>query len=247
MQRLFDVWEGSLNIDEDVIAAGGIVGLFIRLNHMSGGHHMDANFTAQWVQSVNFLRAPYFVYNPWVDGRANYEWLMAHLPANDVTLVSADIEVRYKEYSPEVYADQVQIFTDLLRAQCHMVIYTGAWFLPVLAHWPTDVEYWWARYPDKFYPNPSEIWSYAKLELETEKYGWYPDPKKKCPGEIEVWQCSGDRLKLPGCQGRAVDVNLINKTFEETRTWWGGSVQPPLNKLEILWREAGRVGWNLTP
>jgi len=248
---LFDVWEGSLDIDEEIIHSGGIVGLIIRLNHISGGNHIDSYFTTQWAQSVNFLRAPYFVYNPWVDGRANYNWLMANLPQNDVTLVAADIEVAYKDYSPEVYADQVQIFTDLVKAQVHMIIYTGQWFLPFLSHWPSNIEYWWARYPTKFYPPTSEEWSYAKLELETERYGYYPDPQKKSPGSVEVWQCSGDRLKLPGCCGRAVDVNLVNKTLPELRTWWGQSAPPApeptiSQKVDVLWREAALHEWSLT-
>lgn len=96
METLLDVWEGSLDIDEEIIHGGGVVGFIIRLNHISGGHHMDTNFTPQWAQSINFLRAPYFVYNPWVDGKTNFNWLMANLPQNDVTLVSADIEVAWK-------------------------------------------------------------------------------------------------------------------------------------------------------
>lgn len=72
METILDVWEGSLDIDEQIIADGGVVGLIIRLNHISGGHHMDENFTTQWLQAINFLRAPYFVYNPWVDGKANF-------------------------------------------------------------------------------------------------------------------------------------------------------------------------------
>jgi hypothetical protein len=248
METLLDVWEGSLDVDEKTIFEGGIIGLLIRLNHMSGGHHMDTNFTTQWIQSVNFLRAPYFVYNPWVDGRVNYNWLMANLPKNDVTLVAADVEVVYKEYSPEVYADQVQIFTDLLKSQVHMIIYTGQWFLSYLSRWPTNIEYWWARYPDRFHPDQSEAWSYEKLEIETEKYGFYPDPQKKSPGPVEVWQCSGDRIKLPGCQGRAVDVNLINKTPAATREWWGVSTSTELTikqKVDVLCREANIHGWNL--
>jgi len=246
METVLDVWEGSLDIDEQVIYNGGIVGLIIRLNHMSGGHHMDANFTTQWLQSVNFLRAPYFVYNPWVDGKTNFNWLMANLPKNDVTLVAADVEVAYPEYSPEVYADQVQTFTDLTKAQVHLIIYTGQWFLPFLSHWPTNVEYWWARYPDRLYPTPSEAWSYEKLEVETERYGFYPDPQKKSPGPIEVWQCSGDRIKLPGCQGRAVDVNLINKTPAATRAWWGVSTPPVLTldqRVTIIEQKLLNHGW----
>jgi GH25 family lysozyme M1 (1,4-beta-N-acetylmuramidase) len=248
METLFDVWEGSLDIDEEVIHNGGIVGLFIRLNHMSGGHHMDANFTTQWIQSQNFLRAPYFVYNPWVDGKTNFRWLMANLPKNDVTVVATDIEVKYPDYSAEVYADEVQIFTDLTKAQVHLIIYTGQWFLPTLTHWPTNVGYWWARYPDKFYPTPSEVWNYEKLEVETERYGFYPDPQKKCPGPIEVWQCSGDRLKLPGCCGRAVDVNLVNKTLPALKAWWGVQSPPVLTceqKVDILWAKAKTMGWTL--
>jgi hypothetical protein len=244
MEKIFDVWEGSMDIQEEVIHDGGIVGLIIRLNHMSGGHHMDANFTTQWIQSQNFLRAPYFVYSPWSDGKTNYNWLMANLPQNDVTLVAADVEVRYTDYSPEIYADQVQIFTDLVRAQCHMIIYTGQWFLPFLSHWPSG-EYWWARYPFKFYPPTSEIWSYEKLEIETERYGFYPDPQKKCPGNISLWQCSGDRIKLPGCCGRAVDVNLWNGDLSSLRTWWGVQAPPQLSRIEILEREARKAGWNL--
>jgi len=246
MEKLFDVWEGSLDIDEQTIYDGGIVGLLIRLNHMSGGHHMDSNFLTQWLQSINFLRAPYFVYNPWVDGRTNYNWLMANLPKNDVTLVAADVEVKYTDYSPEVYADQVQTFTDLAKAQVHLIIYTGQWFLPFLAHWPTNVEYWWARYPDRFYPTPSETWSYEKLDTEVHSYGWYPDPQKKSPGPIKLWQLSGDRLKLPGCCGRAVDVNTWSGDLASLKTWWGVSAPPVLTleqRVSKLEAEARIHGW----
>lgn len=175
---------------------------------------------------------------------------MANLPKNDVTLVAADVEVKYPDYSSEVYADQVQTFTDLAKAQVHLIIYTGQWFLPTLSHWPTNIEYWWARYPNKFHPIPSETWSYEKLETETEIYGWYPDPQKKSPGPVAVWQCSGDRIKLPGCQGRAVDINLVNKTLPGLKAWWGITNVPPeytyQQKLDILWREANEyppAGW----
>ena len=240
MELLLDVWEGSLDISEDIIAEGGVVGLLIRLNHISGGHHMDTYFKTQWVQAAQFLRCPYFVYNPWVDGRANFLWLMANLPPNDVTLIAADIEVKYPDYSPEEYADQVATFTDLVKAQCHMVIYTGEWFMSCLSHWPRNVEYWWARYPYKLYPTPSEAWSYEKLRIMTEAVGWHPDPIKKSPGPVKLWQCSGDRIKLPGCCGRAVDVNLWQGDLNSLKVWWGADtpiVVPPTyeQKVDILW------------
>jgi GH25 family lysozyme M1 (1,4-beta-N-acetylmuramidase) len=250
MQKLLDVWEGSLDIEEETICAGGVVGLFIRLNHISGGNHKDANFDSQWCQSRNFLRAPYYVYNPWNDGKTNFNWLMANLPQNDVTLVSSDVEVVYNNYSSEVYADQVEIFTDLLKSQLHTIIYTGQWFLSYLSHWPTDVEYWWARYPNRFYPAQKEVWSWAKLTLETENYGWHPDPLKKSPGTVAVWQCSGNRLILPGCANRPVDVNLANKTLPELEAWWPAKMPSPAltmaQKVDVLWREAGIAGWNLS-
>lgn len=251
LQTLFDVWEGSLDIDEATIRAGGIVGLIIRLNHISGGHHIDSYFTTQWLQAEGFLRAPYFVYNPWVDGHANYNWLISNLPKKGVSRVFIDIEVVYKDYSPEVYADQVQAFIDeFTRAYPLTVIYTGQWFLPVLAHWPRNVEYWWARYPEAFHPDPSEVWSYEKLEVETEKYGYYPDPQHKCPGPLKLWQCSGDRLKLPGCQGRAVDVNLFNGTLQQLQDWWGAEMTlPPTltceQKMELIWNYGKSQGWPL--
>jgi hypothetical protein len=237
MEKLLDVFEGSLDIDEEVIHDGGIVGLLIRLNHISGGNHKDTNFDAQWEQAKNFLRAPYYVYSPWNDGKTNFNWLMANLPENDVTLVMDDIEVLYPEYSSEVYADQVDIFTDLVKAQIHTIDYTGQWFLPTLSHWSTDIEYCWARYPNRFYSEVTGPWSYEKLELETERYGWYPDPQKKCPGTIKLWQCSGDRIKLPGCAGRAVDVILWNGNLVSLKEWWG-ITSPVLSKLDILWNNA---------
>ena len=54
--------------------------MITRLNDINGGHHKDENFDKQWKQAQYFLRAPYFVYNPWVNGKGNYDWLMANLP-----------------------------------------------------------------------------------------------------------------------------------------------------------------------
>lgn len=227
METLFDVWEGSLDIDEEIIKAGGIVGLIIRLNHMSGGHHKDTNFDAQWVQSERFLRAPYFVYNPWVSASVNFQWLINNAP-KETTRVFVDIEVKYNELTPAQYADQVQAFINQLLLVCPRVtIYTGQWFLGFLEHWPTNVDYWWARYPNRFYPDNKESWAYTQLETSTEQYGFWPDPQKKCPSKVSLWQCSGDRLILPGCVNRPVDVNLWNGSYKELCDWWGVALAPP--------------------
>lgn len=250
MQKLLDLWEGSLDVQEDILLAGGIVGLIIRLNSITGGHHKDENFDNQWEQGKNFLRAPYFVYSPWSTGIANYDWLMYNLPPTGVTRVFSDIEVKYTDYSPEKYADEVQAFDEKLKQEFPLkVIYTGQWFLSYLSHWPSG-SYWWARYPYAFYPPSKQYWSYEKLESETERYGYFPDPQKKCPGSPELWQCSGDRIILPGCANRPIDVNLFNGTLEELEAWWGAEMPAGeltlKQKVDILWREAEKAGWNLS-
>ena len=80
MEILLDVWEGSLDIDETILREGGVVGLIIRMNDINGGHHIDMTFDSQWKQAELFLRAPYFVYNPWVNGAANFNWMHNRLP-----------------------------------------------------------------------------------------------------------------------------------------------------------------------
>ena len=88
-----DVWEGQLEVNETVLKTNGIAGMGIRLNDMNGGHHLDSNFWNQWKQAVNFVRFPYFVYNPWVTGAVNYTWLVANAPAG-IPVIAVDIEVR---------------------------------------------------------------------------------------------------------------------------------------------------------
>jgi hypothetical protein len=248
LQTLLDVWEGSLDVSEDIILAGGVVGLIIRLNHMTGGHHLDINFITQWEQARNFLRAPYFVYNPWVDGHANFLWLINNIPKQGVSIIFADVEVAYSGYSAEVYADEVQKFYGEISTQFKTIIYTGQWFLSFLSHWILG-EYWWARYPNRFHPVAKENWSYEKLEQETENYGYFPDPQGKCPGVVSLWQCSGDRIILPGCADRPVDVSLFNGTFDDLKKWWGvpATTAPTMiQKVDILWREAQKhPDWNL--
>jgi hypothetical protein len=63
----------------------------IRLNDMRGGHKVDKGFPGSGLESDQFVRWPYFVYNPWVSGKANFEFMAKHMP--DCGAVSADIEV----------------------------------------------------------------------------------------------------------------------------------------------------------
>lgn len=249
MQTLLDVWEGSLDIDEPTLIEGGVVGLIIRLNSIAGGHHKDENFDNQWAQAKQFLRAPYFVYNPWKNGPENFEWLMANLPTTGVSRVFPDVEVTKTGYSAEVYADEYQKFYDLLTAETRVATYTGEWFLSTITHWPGG-DYWWGRYPYKLCPQGAkEYWTWSKWQQESAVYGYHPDPTKHCPGNPILWQASGDKLILPGTANRTIDLNLWNGTLAELEHWWGAP-KPPTRTLEeriaILEREARANGWNLT-
>src|SRR5262245_43799469 len=123
-----DTWEGQLNIDETVLKANHIPFMFIRLNDINGGHHKDETFDRQWQEAAAFYRAPYFVYNPWVSGSANFLWLQDHMPADALALAS-DVEVRMAGYSPVTYAAEVKKFNAMAKARWNFVVYTGEWFL----------------------------------------------------------------------------------------------------------------------
>ncbi len=217
-----DVWEGSLDIDEPVLLDAGVSYLGIRLNSIDGSTHLDKNFAQQWAQAERFRRWPYYVYNPWLSGPANVEWMGDNLPPG-VKRVAIDIEVRRKDYLPATYADEVRRFMKLVKANWRPVVYTGPWFLPVLSYWPGDVDYWWGRYPFVMYPKNSINITWEQLRVMIAGLAWLPG---EAPGPVAVWQCSGDRLKLPGLCGRAVDVNLTRMTLPELTAWTGDQPVP---------------------
>jgi GH25 family lysozyme M1 (1,4-beta-N-acetylmuramidase) len=216
---VIDTWEGQLEIDEAVLKANGVAGMGIRINDMNGGHHEDAGFAKQWAEAANFVRFPYFVYNPWVDGRANYDWLNAHMPAGCMA-VAIDIEVRMSGYSPATYAGEVVKFLDL----CDMkgwktIIYTAQWFLANLKSWPR-VDYWWAQYPDpvKYFSGIS-TWDDLKLRLDHPVL-LRPFNIESCPGNVKMWQFGGDFLTLPGST-RKMDVNLFYGNTDDLAAYFG--------------------------
>lgn len=239
-----DVWEGTLELDESVTLLGGARYLIIRLNDMNGGHHRDVGFDKQWRESDRFIRIPYFVYNPWVDGAANYAWLRANLP-DGVTTVAVDIEVRKNGYSPDTYATEVDRFIGLMRANgLFPIIYSGEWFRPYLSRWPSFVEYWWARYPYALYPASAISLTYDQLRAKLKSLAW--NPGTNIPGPCRLWQASGDRIILPGTL-RTMDVNVFNGTPDEMVTHYRlpaiqlPNTQPPTltyeQKVDILWQE----------
>jgi len=199
-----DVWEGSLEIDEAILLANKIKFLLVRINNMNGGHHKDSGFDKQWSEAINFIRIPYFVYNPWVDGLTNANYLISILPEG-VKTIAVDIEVRKDGYSSSIYALQVDKCIKYWMSQgITVLVYTGGWFLSYLSYWPSYVEYWWARYPYTLYPKEPKNITWDQLRQLIETVSWSPN----CIGPCSLWQCSGDRLILPGTL-RTMDINIF--------------------------------------
>jgi GH25 family lysozyme M1 (1,4-beta-N-acetylmuramidase) len=252
VQLILDVWEGQPEISTAVLKAGNVAGMFIRLNDMNGGHHADATFRKMWELYKDFVRCPYFVFNPWVTGEENFRWLIANAPS-DSPCVMADIEVAYSSMSPEGYGEEVKDFINLCNIKWKTVIYTGEWFLEKVSPWPKG-EYWWAQYPYSMYPSSRISVTWEQLRSMIMALKWPPINFGKCPGTIKLWQCSGDKLITPGST-RALDINLFPGTLDDLRSWLRlSSVTPPPppvltyeQKVDILWREADLCGWDLDP
>jgi hypothetical protein len=213
---VIDVWEGNPDLDEAVLKAGGVAGIGIRLNDMNGGHHMDKNFVIQWEQSKNFVRFPYFVYNPWVDGQGNYNWLKANMPA-EAKSVAVDVEVSKFGYAANTYAGELIKFLNLCKPLWKTIIYTGEWFLLNLTSWP-KTDYWWAQYPtfDTFF-NQVADWDILKTRIERLDK---PFNYMNCPGTVKMWQF-GDKFLLPGAPGHFLDCNLFYGSEEELAAYFG--------------------------
>jgi len=219
-----DVWEGQLDVDEDEFKRGGVEYFIVRLNDINGINHKDENFDKQWEESKGFLRSPYYVFSPWPTGIENFQWLERNMPA-DCGIVFIDVEVSNPQWSPEKYSRELQVFIDLCKEKWKTLIYTGAWFLPIVSEWPKNVSYWLAQYPFSMYPEEKEKWSWDKIRTETEKLYW-PKPNPKI-GPIEMWQCTGDRIIPPG-NNRPMDFNLFLGTVEQLYQWWGEVYVPPI-------------------
>lgn len=212
-----DVWEGALDVNEEIMLRAGVKFMIIRINDMDGGLHHDKNFTNQWAQAKNFIRWPYFVYTPWADQRVNFNYLCNIMPP-EATHVSLDIEVVRQGYNRQEYARQVSGFVNMCATQWSVDIYTGAWFLPYLSSWPAHVHYWFARYPYEFYPKGRVHISWEELHQRIQKIEWNVGQP---PGPCRMWQISGDRLILPGTAERPMDINLFNGTLSELEAYAG--------------------------
>lgn len=213
-----DTWEGQMEIDEGILQANQVYGIGIRLNDMNGGHHLDTNFEKQWLEARGFARFPYFVYNPWVSGSRNFDWLKANIPSS-VIRVAIDIEVRYSEISPRMYQSEVATFLRLCDvAGLKTLIYTGQGYSDLLASWPKEHDYWWAQYPSTdYYFRGVSSWYQLKTALDSPNLV-APFNKNKIPGKLKLWQI-GDKFVLPG-NARMMDVNVFFGTEAELRDYF---------------------------
>jgi hypothetical protein len=245
---VLDVWEGNLESNETEYSIGGVAGLIIRINDTLGGLHMDANFVKQWNESKNFYPAPYFVYNPWVDGATNFVWLNANIPPCPAVFI--DVELRYG--TPERYGIELAKFIVSCKSKWHTIIYSGAGFIDMVKPWPAGMEYWWAQWPYPLYPSsttPVTNISWTDLRSFLSAVPWPPANASKCPGVVKLHQCSGDRFIVPG-NTHVMDVSIFPGSPQQYASWLGyGVVQPPVYTLDqrvtILEREAKIRGWNL--
>lgn len=219
-QIVLDIWEGNPNLDVNVLKSNGVTGLIVRINDMSGGSHMDKMFAQSWELAKQFpVSAIYFVYNPWVSGTENFNWLYNHLPGNYKQRLFVDIEVSMAGYPFATYANEVQTFCNLCKNKFPVSIYTGEWFLHMLSYWPKELDYWWAAYPSIFWPIPSQAisWDEFRQRLTTVAFAYN---KASCPGSVILWQCSGDQIKLPGGNGHPVDVNIFQGNLNNLENWF---------------------------
>jgi hypothetical protein len=212
---LIDTWESGGAVDEALLFASGVSGMLVRLNEYDPGtnswFNRDDNFDAQWEQAKQFpVRIPYFVFDPKATGHVNYSWLAANMPA-DAGAVSIDIEVRNSNITATEYAKKVADCIAEARNEWNVMRYTGGGYVDLLASWPADEKTWWAWYPFALYPDdPKKMsWDNLRYVLSTIIL-----PTGNIPGIPVMWQCTGDRLIMDGCE-KPMDVNVWLGTMDE--------------------------------
>jgi len=116
-------------------------------------------------------------------------------------------------------------FYGLARSRWNVVLYTGQWFLDKLSSWPM-ADYWWAQYMNVMYPGGAQTWTFDQLRYIMDTLT-VPTNASSIPGTLKLWQCSGDRIILPGTGGHPTDINLFRGTLADLESWMGGQATPP--------------------
>lgn len=228
-QVVVDCWEGNKTLDTKTLLSAGVKGIVVRINDMNGGHHIDSNFAVQWAEAQNYpARTFYFVYNPWVSGQANYDWLFKNAPSDTPGMVMVDHELTWQGSPPAVLAREFETFKNLVKQWKRLTTYTGGFVIPWMTYWPTDVDYWWARYPSSIQKPeiPGHITSdWATVINQMKMLGWNPDPQGLSPVPPKMWQCTSKYI-LPGTNGTPIDLNIWPDTVANLQAWFGNATDP---------------------
>lgn len=215
---VLDVYEGSLEVNEEEFIKGGVIGVIIRINDIKNGMRRDTNFDKQWWEAARFNPVPYFVYDPKSSGLDNFSWLLMNMPACPAVFI--DSEVRATNLTPQQYGEQYNIFIERCKQHWKSIIYTGADFIDDIYPWPQGHDIWWAAYPKSLYPDTRINITWDQLHALCDKLPWPPINSTLAPGPVKIHQCSGDRLIVPGTS-RAIDVSIFPGTSDEYKTWVG--------------------------
>jgi GH25 family lysozyme M1 (1,4-beta-N-acetylmuramidase) len=242
---VIDSWEANLEIDEGKLRENGVAGIIPRLNSLSKELRLDLKFKKQWDESAAFERSLYYVHSPYYKPRDQFNFLCDHVPGDLIgARIMIDKELQNPTISPAQETPAFYDFLGMVKERWEIALYTGHWFIPQLTSWPTQEEYWWARYPGYLYPATSEIISWDALKKRLAAVLWNPGP---VPGPCRLWQCTADRYKLPGFQGRAVDVNVFKGTRAELHAWLHPN--EPMPKPEPEFSDTEKLGalWEAHP
>jgi hypothetical protein len=232
MQILVDTFQGNV-VDEQALLAAGVSGRILRINTVYGKFIKDTAFDDEWRKAAAFpVRMIYFVYDPDATGQQNYDWLAANIPPA-CTAVSLDVEIRPSSgISAAWVGQQLAACVKLCQAHWKTSIYTGAWFLSFISGWPA-CEYWWAQYPSALYPAAAVHTTWDALKAQLSALAWPPANYKQCPGTVKLWQCSGDRLILPGC-ATPLDICIWPGDLQSLAAWTGSTPPVSMTRDECL-------------
>jgi uncharacterized protein YvpB len=222
-------------VDATELKRGGVVGVLLGLN--SKDLTKDPLFDQQWAEMTQFVRAPYFVYRPEFQGKENFDFLVT-VNETKCPTVFIDIEVIRVNLPPNAYSIEFNAFINLCRAKWHTVIYTGSWFLENITTWPKDLDYWWSAYPANMCPAVPQNVTWSQLQVSTDALPWPPRNYKVCPGVIKLWQCSGNKLIVPGSP-KPMDISIFPGTPEQYKAWIEGET---MNVLPVPYISQIRLG-----